>query len=114
MEYRLSNRTLLKSEDGTLKAAQPIENSWGDIDYIWTVDEPGTISIEGDDEIKEIEKPGILIKTYKRNGIPAKLFVLYDNDFLAHIKSVQELDKKEQACESCNECCCNDEPQTNC
>lgn len=103
MEYRLSNRTLLKSENGMLSSAQPIESTWGDIDYIWVVDEPGTITVEGDPEVKTIDKPGIIIKTYKRKHIPAKLFILQDDNFMNHVKLLQELEKQEE--NTCCGCC---------
>lgn len=102
MEYRLSNRTLLKSVDGTLQEAQPIESTWGKIDYIWVVDEPGTITVEGSDKVTELTKPGILIKTYKIKNIPAKLFILYDDDFMEHVKLLQEVEKQEELeCDCC-------------
>lgn len=102
MEYKLSNRTLIKSSDGTINNAQIIDSDWGNIDYLWLIDEPGTITIEGSDEVITVEKPGLLGKTYKRGNIPSKAFVLYSDAFMEHIKEIRTAEK---TCDKCCDCC---------
>jgi hypothetical protein len=106
MEYRLSNRTLLKSVDGTLNNIQTVESDWGNIDYLWLIDEPGTITIKDSDEVITVEKPGLLIKTYKKENIPSKVFMLYSDAFVEYMKGIKTVK------EARNECCdCCPEPE---
>lgn len=106
MEYRLSNRTLMKSVDGTLSNAQAIDSDWGNIDYLWLIDEPGTITIKDSNEVITVEKPGLLVKTYKRGNIPSKVFMLCSGTFIEYLKEIKTVEK------TCNECCdCCPEPK---
>lgn len=102
MEYRLSNRTLMKSVDGTINNVQTIESDWENIDYLWWIDEPGTITIKGSDEVITVEKPGLLVKTYKRENIPSRVFMLYSDAFMEYIKEIKTAEK---ICDKCCDCC---------
>lgn len=99
MEYRINGRTLMKSVDGSLINAQTIDSFWGVIDYLWLIDEPGTITIKDSDEVITVEKPGLLIKTFKKGDIPSKVFVLYNDTFMEYVEEVKAAEK------TYNECC---------
>lgn len=103
MEYRLNNRTLIKSSDGTISNLQIVESDWGYIDYIWLIDEPGTITIKDSNEVITVEKPGLLVKTYKKGNIPSKVFILYDDSFMEYIKEIRTA---AEAGDLCCDCCC--------
>lgn len=102
MEYRLNNRTLIKSSDGTISNLQIVESDWGYIDYIWLIDEPGTITIKDSNEVITVEKPGLLVKTYKKGNIPSKVFMLYDDSFMEYIKEIRTA---AEAGDLCCDCC---------
>lgn len=94
MEYVLNNRTLFKSEDGTLKSAEQVRSSY-DIDYMWLINEPGIINLDNGVTIVA-ETSGVLIKTYPYSEIPSRVFMMYNDELTAWLKEVEENKKKNE------------------
>lgn len=91
MKYIVKNRSLVKSADGVLENIEMIDSAWGCVDYLWVVDEPGTITA-GDDIIEAKEK-GILIKSYGNKKVAARYIFTPAVEF---VEACDAVDKAEE------------------
>lgn len=111
MVYNLDRKTLLASVDGTIKNVKELEcSTWGYIDYLWLIEEPGTLTYNGEEY--EFKEGGILIKLYSIKNEPAEIVFLPDTNLVNKMIAIKKArDEHDKCCCDC-ECvkACNPVP----